>query len=299
MELRHLRYFVAVSDTLHFGRAAAYLQIAQPSLSHQIRQLETELQTTLLRRTKRRVELTDAGRLFLQEARDILGRADRAAMSARRAGGGVGSRLRVGIGFCMDQSTVIAAVSRFSARQRDVQVEVTTLSVPSQASALRDRRLDVGFLRPPVSDPALASEVLVREPLVAALPRNHRFASRERVAWSAHVHEPFVLVPRETAPVFHDAILTACRVAGFVPRVSHEADQLQMLLGIVATENAVALVPAAARKVRQHGIVLRSLRTPSPPLETVVAWRRDDPSPLVAAFLHAARGLSGKRSRKP
>jgi DNA-binding transcriptional LysR family regulator len=297
MELRHLRYFVAVSDALHFGRAAARLQIAQPSLSHQIRQLETELQATLLQRTRRHVALTDAGRLFLQEARDILGRADRAAMSARRAGAGGGSRLRVGIGFCMDQSAVIKAVSRFSARHRDVQVELTTLSVPSQASALRDRRLDVGFLRPPVADPALASEVLVREPLVAALPRNHRFASRQRVALSALVHEPFVLVPRETIPVLHDAMLTACRVAGFVPRVSHEADQLQMLLGIVATENAVALVPAAARKVRQRGIVLRSLRTPSPPLETVVAWRRDDPSPLVVAFLDAARRVSGRRPK--
>jgi DNA-binding transcriptional LysR family regulator len=297
MELRHLRYFVAVADALHFARAAAHLQIAQPSLSHQIRQLETELQTTLLLRTKRRVELTDAGRLFLEEARDILARADRAAMSARHAGGGVRSRLRVAIGYCMDQSVVINAVSRFSARQREVQVEVTTLSVPSQASALRDRRLDVGFMRPPVSDLALASEVLVREPFVAVLPRNHRLASRKRVALSSLVHEPFVLVPRETVPVFHDAVLTACRVAGFMPRVSYEADHLPMLLGIVAAENAVALVPAAARKVRQHGIVLRSLSTLPSPLETVVAWRRDDPSPLVAAFLQATREVSNSRPK--
>src|SRR5829696_5021451 len=122
MDMRHLRYFVAVAESLHFGQAAAKLQIAQPSLSHQIRQLEDELQTVLLRRTKRRVELTDAGRSFLEDARDILARADRAAMIARRVGRADSPGLRVGVGFCMDQSNVAAAVGRYNARHRDVQV---------------------------------------------------------------------------------------------------------------------------------------------------------------------------------
>src|SRR5262245_23204632 len=123
MELRHLRYFVAVAETLHFGRAAAKLQIAQPSLSHQIAQLEAELQTTLLSRTKRRVELTDAGRLFLQEARSIIAHADRAAVLARRTGRADGRHLRVGMGYCTDQLGIAAVVGAFHARNQDVQVE--------------------------------------------------------------------------------------------------------------------------------------------------------------------------------
>jgi DNA-binding transcriptional LysR family regulator len=297
MELRHLRYFVAVADVLHFGRAAASLQIAQPSLSHQIRQLEMELQTTLLHRTNRRVELTEAGRLFLEAARDILTRADEAAMKARRKGRGLKRRMRVGVGYCMNQSMVIAAVTEFGRRHRDVQVELSTMSIPSQVSALRDRRLDVGFLRPPVTEPGIATEALISEPLVAALPRKHRLARRTRVALSALVDEPLVLVPRETVPLVHEAVLKACRDAGFVPRVSHEADHLQMILGIVATVGGVALVPAAAQEVAQPGVVLRSLGPPPPRLATAIAWRQDDPSPQVADLVSIARATSGRRLR--
>jgi DNA-binding transcriptional LysR family regulator len=164
VELRHLRYFVAVAESLHFGQAAIRLQIAQPSLSHQIQQLEAELQTSLLRRTKRRVELTEAGRVFLEEARDILGRADRAAMVARRAGRAEAGRLRIGVGYCMDQAEVCRAVSVFTCQYQAVRVELQTLAVTQQFTALRDQQMDVGFVLPPVSDSSLSSESLVREP---------------------------------------------------------------------------------------------------------------------------------------
>src|SRR5437763_1397211 len=147
MELRHLRYFAAVAETLHFGRAAAKLEIAQPSLSHQIRQLETELQTTLLRRTKRRVEITDAGRMFLEEARELLARADRAALVARRIGNTEAAQLRVGVGYCMDHADIAACVGDFNAAHVDVHVEVRTMAVPAQLAALSEGRLDVAFVR--------------------------------------------------------------------------------------------------------------------------------------------------------
>jgi DNA-binding transcriptional LysR family regulator len=175
VELRHLRYFVAVAESLHFGQAASKLRIAQQSLSHQIRQLETELQTTLLRRTKRRVELTEAGRLFLDQARDILARADRAAVVARRVGPGDVPRLRIGVGFCMDQSDIAAAIGVYNATHADVHIELKTMSVPAQLSALHAASLDIGFVRPPISDPGLRSEVIVREQLVVALPPRFRF----------------------------------------------------------------------------------------------------------------------------
>jgi DNA-binding transcriptional LysR family regulator len=296
MEMRHLRYFVAVAESLHFGQAAARLQIAQPSLSHQIRQLEDELQTRLLQRTKRRVELTDAGRSFLEEARDILARADRAAVIARRMGRSDAQRFRVGVGFCMDQSDVAAAVGRYNARHRDVQVELKTMSVPSQLVALRDGRLDVGFVRPPVSDPTLRSETVVREPFIVALPLNHRLGRKPRMPLSALANEPFVLPPRETVPVFHDIVLRLCREAGFVPHAPHEADHLQMIVAMIAAGAGVGLVPIAARKFK-HRVAYRPLHPSTDDLEIAIAWRQDDASPTLAAFVSEARQAL-MRSRK-
>jgi DNA-binding transcriptional LysR family regulator len=288
MELRHLRYFVAVAESLHFGQAAATLGIAQPSLSHQIRQLESELQTMLLRRTKRRVDLTDAGRLFLEEARDIVARADRAAVMARRVGRPHAKRLRVGVGYCMDHMCVALLLGTFNARHREAQVELRTLPVATQVAALRDGRLDVGFVRP-ISDPGLNTEVVITEPLVVALPPYHRLASRRRIAVSSLANEPLILPPRDAVPVFHDTVLKACRKAGFVPNAPHEADHMQMILGMVAAGAGVGLVPAAARKTKPHRVVFRPLHPAADSLQTAVAWRRDDQSPLVAEFLVQAR----------
>jgi DNA-binding transcriptional LysR family regulator len=289
MELRHLRYFVALSDRLHFGQAAAKLQIAQPSLSHQIQQLETELQTTLVRRTKRRVELTEAGRLFLDEARDILARADRAAVIARRVGRADSRRLRIGVGFCMDQMDIAGTVGRFNAHHQDVQVELKTMSVPSQMIALREMQLDVAFVRPPITEPSAHGETVVREPLVIALPPGHWLAARSRIPLTALAEEALVLPPRETVPVFHDTILRACREAGFVPHAPHEADHLQMIVSMVAAGAGVGLVPAAARKFRPHRVVYRPLHPALEDLEIVMAWRREDASPTLAAFVAEAR----------
>ena len=196
MELRHLRYFVAVSEALHFGQAAATLGIAQPSLSHQIRQLETELQTTLLRRTKRRVELTEAGRLFLEQARDILARADRAAVIARRSSQGETGRLRVGVGCCMNQLEVGKVVSLFNQRHPSIRVELSTMAVPAQFDALQHARLDIGLVRPPIPEAALTGEILTNEPLMMALRNDHRCHGRRSVALSAFADAPFVLPAR-------------------------------------------------------------------------------------------------------
>jgi DNA-binding transcriptional LysR family regulator len=289
MELRHLRYFVAVAESLHFGQAAAKLRIAQPSLSHQIRRLEDEVRTTLLERTNRRVALTDAGRLFLQEAIDIIARADHATVMARRMGRANTGRLRIGIGYCTDQTDIAALLGAFHDQHQDIQVETKTMSVPSQLAALLDGQLDVGFVRPPVRDSALNSEVVIREPLVVALPPKHRLASRARLQLSALANEPFILPPRDAVPVFHDAVLKACREAGFVPNAPHAADHLHMVIGLVATGAGVALVPAAASKIDQGRVVYRALRPSPDNLETLMAWRQGDTSATLAEFISAAR----------
>lgn len=289
MELRHLRYFVAVSESLHFGEAAAGLGIAQPSLSQQIRQLEEELQTSLLRRTKRRVELTQAGELFLEEARDILARVDRATMAARRVGHGDGGRLRVGVGYCMNHPALVKAVSHFSTSHPTVRVELQTIAVSLQVAALRDERIDLGFLRYPVVESSLIGELLISEPLVLAMPRSHRFAGRQAVSLSTLSEDAFVLTSREHVPVYHDIVLRTCREAGFVPHAPHEADHLHNVLGLVAAECGVALLPAFSQRIRPRRVVFASLRPPSPTLQTLAAWRRDKTSAMLTEFVTIAR----------
>ena len=289
MELRHLRYFVAVAESLHFGRAAATLHIAQPSLSHQVQQLEAELQTTLLRRTKRRVELTEAGRVFLEEAQDILGRADRAALVARRAGRTEAGQLRVGVGYCMNHAAISRAVRGFNREHPAVRVELQTLAVPQQFAALRDQRLDVGFVFPPVTDASLGIELLMCEPLLAALPASHRAARKRSITLVALKNDPFIVPPRELVPVLHDVVLRACRDAGFIPNAQHEADHLQLVLGMVAAGTAVALVPASARKLHTQGVVLVPLSPPVTVLEMGIAWRHNNPSVIVAQFITTTR----------
>jgi DNA-binding transcriptional LysR family regulator len=298
MELRHLRYFVAVAESLHFGEAAAKLRIAQPSLSQQISALENDLQTGLLRRTRRRVELTDAGRVFLEEARDILARADRAAIMARRAGRTGAGHLRVGVGYCMDHMALVKAVGVFSAANPNVRVELRTMSVQLQVAALRDQRLDVAFVRRTEGEPWLLTERLVTEPLALALPRKHRLASRKSVQLSSVADEPFVLTSRELVPVYHDIVLNACRDAGFLPNASQEADQLHVLMQFVGSGCGVALVPAFSRRTRPSRVAVVALRPAVPVLDTVVAWRRETEAAAVTDFIAVARRAFGLMARR-
>jgi DNA-binding transcriptional LysR family regulator len=291
MELRHLRYFIALADLLHFGRAARRLQISQPSLSHQIRQLENELQVRLLERTKRRVELTAAGRIFLDEAHEIVARADHAALLAQRAGRRGAPPLRVGIGLCMDQAFGAAVVAAFTERHRKARVEVQTMAVTDQVTAIRSERLDVGLIRSTDVRPPLVAETLFREPLVIALPATHRLAQRSRVSLSALASETFVLVPRNVVPVYHSIVLEACRAAGFIPDAPHEADHLQLVLQMVGRGSGIALVPASGRRLKIRGVVFRAVRAPVPEVETAVAWRLNG-QPIINEFVAVARDLS-------
>jgi DNA-binding transcriptional LysR family regulator len=289
MELRHLRYFAALAEVLHFGRAAAVLQIAQPSLSHQIRQLEEELQTILLERANKRVRLTNAGKAFLEEARQTLAQADRAALTARRASRGELGTLRLGFAHWLDPTRVLASVKAFHARNPAIQIDFQAMSVPLQIAALRDERLDVGFVRPPILETSLSSEMLVREPLVLALSTTHRLAAKERIQLSSLASESFVFIRRETVPIFYDLVLRICRDSGFTPHVPHEADHPQVVLDFVAAGMGISLVPASTRNTKPHGVVLRALRPAPRILEGGIAWRRDNTSPVVNEFLNVVR----------
>jgi DNA-binding transcriptional LysR family regulator len=300
MELRHLRYFVAVAEELHFGRAAARLRIAQPPLSRQIRDLEREIGAPLLSRTKKRVALTPAGRAFLPEARLAIAQAKRAKRAALSAARGEMGELRVGFVEAATYSGVLPGVLRhFRKHLPDVGLELFEMSSFQQAEALRQGRIDLGILHspPPDADRWLRLERVLEDRLVVALPRGHHLAKRSRLALRALAPEPFLLFPRYAAMVLYDRIIAACRDAGFSPSVVQEAAQMQTIIGLVAAGLGVALVPASIVQLRRPGVVYRPLRDLAVDMGTWAVWKVDDASVVRERFLSVVRETA--RSRRP
>ncbi|MEV5431701.1 LysR substrate-binding domain-containing protein [Streptomyces sp. NPDC052701] len=260
MELRHIRYFVVVAEECHFGRAAERLHIAQPPLSQQIKQLETELGVVLLHRTTRKVELTTAGARFLLRARSILAAIDAAGEEAGRIAEGLVGQ--VAIGFTGSATYELLPMLTRTLRQELPGVELDLkgeMLTPSQVVALHDRTLDIGFLRPPVRDPALEVVVFRREPLIVALPEEHRLACNDSVRLAELRDEPFISYPSYHRSVLHDAVYDACQRAGFRPASRHEVAETSTLITFVAAGLGVALVPASVRHLAVTGTAYRPL----------------------------------------
>src|SRR5258708_7527940 len=268
VELRHLRYFIAVAQELPFGGGAARLHIAQPPLSQQTGRLEEDLQAPLPRGTSRHVELTSAGRMFLQEARAVVAQADRAVRIAQRASRGEIGQLFVGCTPWADFTSGPKIIRGFGKRYPHVEVELHSLSSAEQISALEDGRIDAGILRPPVQKQALTTEPLMAERLGGAFPQGHRFAGSHRVPWRDLADEPYVLLSRRRAPAFDGLVAQACADAGLTLSVRYEVDHPQAVLALVAAGPGVSLVPRPFAR-RQGG---RSRRR---------ALRRAGPTPLA------------------
>jgi len=294
LELRHLRYFVALAETLHFRRAAERLSIAQPALSQQIQQLERELGVRLLERTQRRVALTDAGAVFLERARVTLAEAAEAMRLARLAGRGEVGHLGVGVVTSALYGIFPEVVRVFRERHRDVHLTLQELPGNEQTRALRAGRIQVSFLRPPVDETDIQVRTIAREPWVVAMPTSHPMARRTRVSLRSLANEAFVSFPRDLAPVLYDQLISMCQRAGFSPRIVQEA-QMQTIISLVAAGIGVALVPATLENLSRKGLVYKRLAGSVAKLELFVAWRREDKSPLLAAFLEIVREVATKK----
>jgi len=294
MELRHLRYFVAVAEELHFGRAARRLHIAQPPLSQQIRQLERLVGTELLRRTSRRVELTQAGAAFLEGARRTLSAAAGTLEGARRVGRGELASVRVGFTDSAALSIFPAAVRTHRRAFPEVHLELVEGLTRAQVQAVEEGMLDLALVRGPVApSPAVVAETVFREPLVAAMHASHRLAERESVALAALRDEPMVLFPRHLAPEFYDWITRLCMEKGFVPRVEHAASEYQTILSLVAADVGVSLVPASVRAIGPPDVRFRPLLDCAETAEIAVVYRRDRAFSAMAAFLETVRESGG------
>ncbi|HAE84088.1 MAG TPA: LysR family transcriptional regulator, partial [Ktedonobacter sp.] len=259
MELRHLRYFVTVAEELHFGRAATRLSIVQPSLSQQIRQLEDELGFPLLYRTKRYVELTDAGKVFLTEAQQVLAQVREAKRAAQRAYRGEVGRLVVGYISSSTYDLLPMMLRIYRERFPDVEVALRELTTHEQLRALEEEYIQVGLLRLPISAPLLNVEVVRREPIVCALPEEHPLAMHERIAVSLLANEPFVLQSRQRGAGYYVQLMKLCLASGFSPNVIQEVTEMHTIVSLVAAGMGVSLVPLSARNIRSQGVVYREL----------------------------------------
>ncbi|MEO6421096.1 MAG: LysR family transcriptional regulator [Polyangiaceae bacterium] len=290
MELRHLRYFVAVAEELHFGRAASRLRIAQPPLSRQIQALEEDLGLLLLERTSRQVALTSAGVVLLEHTRRIFDSIDHAVHEARRASLGQTGRIVVAYPSSFASSGLTELVRDFRARYPEVEVALRELPPQKQVEGIRDHSVDVGFIRSPLDEPGLLSELVRSEALVVALPSGHPLEKRKRIDLGLLAKEPFVLFPRQRGPAYFDELMRLCHAAGFTPRIVQEAPQLD-IVSLVAAGLGVSILPSSIRRAKRAGIVLRPI-VGGPRTELRVAWAETSKSSVLQGFLDVVRGHS-------
>jgi DNA-binding transcriptional LysR family regulator len=289
VELRHLRYFIAVAEELNFSRAAERMHMAQPPLSAAIRQLERDLGVDLFVRTTREVKLTDAGRAFLQGARRTLADAERASEDAKRAAAGKLGRLRLAYSWSTRFETLPALGRAFRASHPDVELLAQEMWNARMPPAFASGSIHLALSLCPEIAAELELAPIRNERLVALLPEAHPLAREEAIPLSALADEEFVVFPREIAPRLHDAFMAFYRRAGFEPRVRHESFHTGWDLGVLAEIPAAALAPQTVAGGLPEGIVAVALSEPTDSLETCVVWRGDDSSPAVASFVKVAR----------
>ncbi|HET7398761.1 MAG TPA: LysR substrate-binding domain-containing protein [Intrasporangium sp.] len=283
MELRHFRYFVAVAETCHFGRAAERLHMAQPALSQAIRQLEAELEAPLFTRTTRQVSLTPAGEFLLEEARRILHSVDLSATGVRRVADGRRGLARVGFTGTASFSQLPFIARTLQQELPEAALEVNAdLLTPQLCEGLREGNLDLAVLRPPVTGDGIAVRTIEAEPLVLALPADHRLAAEPVISMSDLRTESFVLYAAKDSAV-NEAVLRSCHDAGFSPRREHLAPGTAVLLALVAAGLGLALVPGSARALPLAGVVFREVGDAGT-VELALAWR-EQPTPLVRSIL--------------
>lgn len=297
VELRQMQYFVVVAEQLSFRRAAERLFVSQPTLSHQIAKLERMLGIRLLDRDRRHVALTDAGAVFLDRARELLFQTDQAVARARWAAGLAGSGLRIGRATSNGRGAG-RLLEAFRREYPDVWLDEQTLDPAAQAAALHAARLDVGLAYPPpdASDDGLAVEPVPCQELVLAIPDGHRLAQLEEVPLRELAGEPFLMHPHRSCSRHYGYVSALCLAAGFKPEIAwlgrSEPYDLRALLLMVAIGRGVTLLNVPEPRAAPAGVAFRPLLLPHPARGLAVAWRRDDPSPVVLAFLKVARSLT-------
>lgn len=290
MELRHLRYFVAVAEELHFRRAAERLHIAQPPLSLQIAQLEDEVGARLLERNPgKKVRLTPAGAVFLEEARFLLTRLECAIERVRRARDGEIGSFTVGLTSSMAYGVVPLILRNFRRERPDITLRLSELTTAQQEKALLSRSLDLGFCYPPLEHSGFNTASVHEESLVLAIPDGHPLAKERTVRLRALRGEAFLAFPRSLSPGLHDLTMSACRKANLSPRIAQEATELQTIIGLVCAGLGLAIVPDSMAALQRTGATYRPFADRLPRIQTLAVWRREEAHPAIQRLIDLAR----------
>jgi DNA-binding transcriptional LysR family regulator len=292
MELRHIRYFLAVAEEGSVTRGAERVGIGQPPLSLQIKDLETEVGSRLFRRVPQGVVLTAAGNAFYERVRGIPDQIERAVFAAQRAARGELGSLRIGYTASAAFNPVVTdAIRRFRRAYANVELSMEESNTTHLLAALQDNELDAVFIRPGSQGAdGFQLRLLSEEPFLGVLPAKHPLASKDNLKLSDMAAEPFVLFPRAIGTTLFDTVLIACREAGFEMQLGQLAPQFASIINLVAAEVGVSLVPASLKQLQVKGVVFRDLADVSVTARLSLAWRRGDTSIFLKNFLNSALG---------
>jgi DNA-binding transcriptional LysR family regulator len=301
MELRHLRYFLAVAEELHFGRAAEKLHISQPPLSQQIQQLESMLGFQLFHRTKRNVQLTEAGQVFLEETQQIFKQLEEAIEKGRQTNRGETGRLAVGFVSSAVYKILPPILRRFRTSVAGVSLELHELTSDRQIQWLQEGKLDIGFVRPPIARADFEIAAMFQEPLIVALPESHSLCdsfecletrNRAKISLSLLANESFIIFPRPVAPELYDRIIALCQQANFSPKVVQEAIQMQTIVSLVAADMGIAIVPASIQNLQRTGVIYKSISETTPTSAIAAIWRKNKRSATIDRFVEVVREIA-------
>ena len=282
MELRQLKYFVAVAEELNFRRAAEKLYMQQPPLSRQIRSLETELGVELFQRSKRNVSLTEAGQAFLAEAKLTLAQAQRAAFAAQQAV--PANKLTIGFSICAFDRVLPDLIQKFRQQYRETQVDLTEMSKEKQIQALLNHQIDIGFCYAPINNSQLDSVNILSEPLAVVLPPDHPLVRQEKIELRSLYAESFILCPEDIKPDVRQQIIQLCDRAGFQPKIVQEASPPEAQLRLVESGVGISLITANCQTRYNANVVYRPL-IELPVLKIAAVWHKKQQSKTLSDFI--------------
>lgn len=296
IDLRHLETFLVVVEEMSFGRAAERLRIAQPPLSRQIQRLEDALDVRLFDRTRPQIQLTEAGRAFVPEARQILRQVERGVQVAQRASRGEVGQLLIGFEGSLSSDIVPLSISSYQQQFPEVSVTVQEMPTGDQLQALLKEQIDLGFIVPRVADEALVVETVAREPLVLALSEDHPLAVQDEVEIQQLRNEKFITGSSVDRCGLHRAINDVCYQAGFIPNVSQVTNEIQLTLGFIAAGIGIALLPNSIRGLQKDGVVYRPVKPATAASSLAIAWPQNHSNPALTHFLQVVRAIANSTS---
>ncbi|MGP7817265.1 acetoin biosynthesis transcriptional regulator AlsR [Niallia sp. 01092] len=286
MELRQLQYFVTLAEELHFGRAAARLNMTQPPLSQQIKHLEEEVGFPLFHRSNRLVELTEAGNVFLSQVRTVLNQLNKAVETASLTARGELGKIVIGFVGSATYEILPPAIREFRSMYPSVDIDLRQLSIPKQLTALLQGEIDIGFLHPPVSSDELISKSLMQSDSIFVIPKDHRLAKQENISIKDIKDEAIISLSKGAWPSLYTNFVSLCEKYGFQPNIVQESTDCQMVIGLVTAGIGIAVIPTTAKNPHNLDVVYKKIEKDELIAEWIISYKRENHNPALFHFVH-------------